>query len=89
MAIKDFFWLSGDEYAARISTYPVENLKQQETVKTRQRYQATYTMSVALGTAIPSHGITVPALGYGARIFTVANKKLKLIEKELQTAIAI
>ncbi|KAH6684885.1 hypothetical protein F5X68DRAFT_241865 [Plectosphaerella plurivora] len=89
MAISDFFSFDEDEYRYRISSYATSHLKRQEVVKLRQCAAAGCTIGTSLVAAPATGGVSFVVTCIGARQFDVAERKLRLIQEELESRIII
>jgi hypothetical protein len=78
-----FFGLSSTEYREKLKHADINDLKQQEIVKTRTRIAAGLTAYLGLLATVPSYGGSLVMSAVQARRMRVAHRKLELIRQEL------
>ena len=78
-----FFRLSSTEYREKLKHADINDLKQQEIVKTRTRIAAGLTAYLGLLATVPSYGGSLVMSAVQARRMRVAHRKLELIRQEL------
>ncbi|KAK0642661.1 hypothetical protein DIS24_g8792 [Lasiodiplodia hormozganensis] len=79
-----FFGLDEEEYRKKLRKASTEDPKKQEIAKTRRQVSCGLTVGSGVGWAVFTFGASLAFSAIGGRKWRVANRKLKMIQEELQ-----
>ncbi|KAH0536829.1 hypothetical protein FGG08_006327 [Glutinoglossum americanum] len=84
MGIDDLFEFDGAAYVRRAASKNTAELQKQEIIKNRQLVSASCSIGGGIGGATLTGGASLAISAYGARRLYIANKKLEIIQRELE-----
>ncbi|KAK0876744.1 hypothetical protein LTR87_009426 [Friedmanniomyces endolithicus] len=84
MTLKDFFHLSDEEFATRISTSTNEELLKDDIHNCRTAHSGTYGATLGVLEAPVTAGVSLVGSAIGLRRRNVAKRRLEMIHQELE-----